>query len=72
MDIDVRTLAINASALKIETLAQFCEENQSFIAIYIYEKVHEINIPLFHMYVNSKQRREALHKMKCKYACLKV
>ena len=63
MDIDVRTLAINASALKKETLAQFCEENQSFIAIYIYEKVHEINIPLFHMHVNT---------MKCKYACLKV
>ena len=54
MDIDVRTLAINASALKKETLAQFCEENQSFIAIYIYEKVHEINIPLFHMHVNTK------------------
>ena len=54
MDIDVRTLAINASALKKETLAQSCEENQSFIAIYIYEKVHEINIPLFHMYVNTK------------------
>ncbi|EDO57180.1 hypothetical protein CLOL250_01990 [Clostridium sp. L2-50] len=41
-------------AIKKETLAQFCEENQSLVAIYTYEKVHEINIPLFHMYVNTK------------------
>lgn len=63
MDIDVGSLANNTSALqKKETLAQFCEENQSLTALYTYEKVHEINIPLFHMYVNTKQRRAALHK----------
>lgn len=62
MDIDVGSLANNTSALQKETLAQFCEENQSLTALYTYEKVHEINIPLFHMYVNTKQRRAALHK----------